>query len=189
VIDLVAKRMPRGLRFWAFNVALVLFLGLFVVAPMLSHFSDLNDDISEGAAQLSHLQAIVRNARILMSKTPQAGNPFLAGREERLVSADLQANLTTITNAAGVRFLGIRAVQAGRLQQLPMVAVSLELEGPLASIRDVVQAIENQTPFLFVTSAVFRSVPDADENQIRAELTVQGAMKEPNSGDAGVALR
>lgn len=189
MIDLLAKQMPRGLRFWTFNVALVLVLGLFVVAPMLSRFSDQNDDISESAAQLAHFRAIVRNARILMSKTPQAGSPFLAGREERLVSADLQANLTTITNAAGVRFLSIRAVQAGRLQQTPMVAVSLELEGPLASIRDVVQAIENQTPFLFVTSAVFRSAPDTDENQIHAELTVQGAMKEPNSGDAGVALR
>jgi hypothetical protein len=183
--------MPRGLQFWAFNAAVAFFLGLFVVSPGLSHFSDVSDDISESAAQLSHFQAIVHNAQSLMSKNPVGGDPFLPGREERVVSADLQASLTTITNAAGLRFLSIRAVQGSRLQQTSMVAVSLELEGPLPAIRDVIATIESQKPFLFVTSAVFRSIPDADESQLRAELTVQGAMKDPSlpSGDAEVLPR
>lgn len=102
----------------------------------------------------------------------------MAGNEERVVSADLQANLKVIGEAAGVRLLGIRGVQGNRSQQLHMVAVSAELEGSPPAIRDVILAIENQMPMLFVTAASLRSVADGDDGLIRAELKVQGAMRD-----------
>lgn len=186
MIDLVSKRLPRGALFLAFNAFAALFLVLFVFAPVLSHFAGRSDDISETAAQLSHFQDIIRNAKALMKHTPEAGDPFLPGSEERLVSADLQASLKAIGTASGVRFLSIRGLQPGRSQQLRMVAVALELEGPLPAVRDVILAIENQKPFLFVTAASLRSVADGDEGLIRAELKVQGAMRD-NESPSGTA--
>ena len=49
----IGKAMPRGAMFLAFNAVLVLFLTLFVVAPVLAHFASRGDDIAESAAQLA----------------------------------------------------------------------------------------------------------------------------------------
>ena len=180
MIDLVSKRIPRGALFLAFNASAVLFLILFVFAPVLTHFASRSEEISENAAQLSHFQILTRDAEALM-KAPHAGDPFLPGSEERVVSADLQASLKAIAATAGVRFLGIHGLQGTRSQQLRMVAASVELEGPLPSIRNVILAIENQMPLLFVTAASLRSLAEGDESLIRAELKVQGAMRDSGS--------
>jgi general secretion pathway protein M len=181
MIDLVSKRIPRGVLFLAFNASAVLFLVLFVFAPVLTHFSSRSEEISENAAQLSHFQILTRDAEALIKKAPHAGDPFLPGSEERVVSADLQASLKAIATTANVRFLGIHGLQGTRSQQLRMVAASVELEGSLPSIRNVIMAIENQMPLLFVTAASLRSLADGDEGLIRAELEVQGAMRDSGS--------
>jgi hypothetical protein len=54
----------------------------------------------------------------------------------------------------------------------------MELEGPAPAVRDLILAIENQMPFLFVATASLRSVADGDDALIRAELKVQGAMRD-----------
>ena len=79
---------------------------------------------------------------------------------------------------AGVTLLGIRGQQGSRYRQLRMVAASLELEGSLAAVRDMFAAIDHQTPFLFVTSASFRSISEGEDGPIRVELKVQGAMRD-----------
>ena len=99
---------------------------------------------------------------------------------------DLQASLKAIATTAGVRLLGIRGLQGGRSQQLHMVAASMELEGALPAVRDVILVIENQMPFLFVTTASLRSVAEGDEGLIRAELKVQGARRD-NGSPSGAA--
>jgi hypothetical protein len=49
----------------------------------------------------------------------------------------------------------------------------------------MILALENQTPYLFVTEASFRSLADGDGGPIRAELKVQGAMRDrgPSAGE------
>ena len=177
MIDVIRRKMPRSALFLTFNISVVLFIVLFFLAPVLAHFASRSEDISENMAQLAHFQNIIRNATTLSTKSSKAGDPFLPGSEERIVSADLQASLKTIATSAGVNLLGVRGVQGSRSPQLRMVAVSVELEGPLPAVRDMILAIENQTPFLFVTAASLRSVTDGDEGPIRAELKVQGAMR------------
>ena len=51
----------------------------------------------------------------------------------------------------------------------------------------MILAIENQTPFLFVTAASFRSVNDGEDGPIRAELKVQGAMRDTRQSPANEA--
>jgi general secretion pathway protein M len=177
MIAAIPRKMPRGAPFLAFNISVVLFVVLFLLAPLLARFTSRAEEISESAAQLAHFRKIARSAGTSIGKTSQSGDPFLPGSEERIVSADLQASLKAISANAGVSLLGIRGLQGGRYQQLHMVAVSVELEGSLASVRDMVVAIESQTPFLFVTAASFRSVSEGEDGPIRAELKVQGAMR------------
>jgi hypothetical protein len=188
MIDVIRRKIPRSALFLAFNISLVLFIVMFFLAPVLAHFASRSEDISENMAQLAHFQNIIRNATTLSTKPAQAGDPFLPGSEERIVSADLQASLKAIATSAGVNLLGVRGVQGSRSPQLRMVAVSVELEGPLPAVRDMILAIENQTPFLFVTAASLRSATDGDEGPIRAELKVQGAMRGGSSSGPAEAI-
>lgn len=184
MIAAMRSNIPRLAPFVAFNVLVVLFVVIFLLAPVLGHFANRNEEISESAAQLAHFRKIMRSAGTLANKPLQGGDPFLPGSEERVVSADLQASLKAIATNAGVNLLGIRGLPDSRSQQLRMIAVGVELEGSLPAVRDMILAIESQTPFLFVTAASFRSVNEGEEGPIRVELKVLGAMREARTSGA-----
>ena len=131
-------KMPRGTLFVVFNVAAVLFVVMFLVAPILAHFASRGEDISENAEQLAHFQNVVRESKVAASGVRRAGDPFLPGSEERVVSADLQASLKSIAANAGVNLLGIRGLQSSRSQLLRMIAVNVEMEGSLRAVRDMI---------------------------------------------------
>lgn len=171
-------KLARGTPFLAFNAAAILFSAIFIFAPVMGHFAGRSEEISDHAAQLAHFQNVTRAAKKSAGSVGLTGDPFLLGNEERVASADLQASLKSIAANAGVNLLAIRGLQSGRSQSLPMIAVSVELEGPLKAVRDMIFAIENQKPLLFVTSASFRSLADGEDGPIRAELRVQGAIRD-----------
>jgi general secretion pathway protein M len=173
-----ASKIPRGAPFLAFNIAVVLFIVIFLLTPVLNHFTGRSEEISESGAQLAHFRKIARSVSSPNNKALPGVDPFLPGNEERVVSADLQASLKSIASNTGVNLLGVRGLPGSHYQKLRMVAVSAELEGSLAAVRDMVVAIENQTPFLFVTAASFRSVSEGEDGPIRAELKVQGAIRD-----------
>jgi hypothetical protein len=177
MIVAIQGRVPRGTLFLAFNILVMLVIVAFLLTPILGHFTSRSDEISESAAQLAHFRKLARSASI-PKRSSSAEEPFLPGVEERVVSADLQAGLKGIAANAGVILLGIRGLQGSRYQHLRMVAVGVELEGSLVAVRDMIAAIENQTPFLFVTSASLRSLSEGEDGTIRAELKVQGAMRD-----------
>ena len=171
-------KLARGTPFLAFNAAAILFVVIFFLAPIMAHFAARGEDISDNAAQLAHFQNVTRTAKKSAGSVGRSGDPFLPGSEERVASADLQASLKSMAANTGVNLLAIRGLQGGRPQPLHMVAVSLELEGSLKAIRDMIFAIENQTPLLFVSTASLRSQADGDDGLIRAELRVQGAIRD-----------
>ena len=170
-------KLARGTPFLAFNAAAILFVVVFFVAPILGHFASRGEEISDNAAQLAHFQNVTRTAKKSAGSVGRSGDPFLPGNEERVASADLQASLKSMAANAGVNLLAIRGLQSGRSQPLHMIAVSVELEGPLKAIRDMIFTIENQTPLLFVPSASFRSLADGEDGPIRAELRIHGAIR------------
>jgi general secretion pathway protein M len=180
--DLVIKRLPRRLAFPALNAAVVLMLVFLIAVPIMSHFVERSEAISELSIQLAHVHSIKWTEKKLMEKATHFGDPFLAGREERIASADLQANLKAMAANSGAGFLGIRGLPGARFQGLRMVAVSLEIEGPLRSVEKLIRSIESQTPYLFVTAAILRRSADAEE-VIRAELKVRGAIHDLAPGE------
>ena len=170
-------KLTRGTPFLAFNAAAILFVALFILAPILSHFADRSEEISENAAQLARFQNLARAAKKPAGNAGRSSDPFLPGSEERVASADLQASLKSMAANTGVNLLAIRGLQGRRTQPLHMVAVSMELEGRPKAIRDMIFTIENQTPLLFVSTASLRSLADGEDGSIRAELRVQGAIR------------
>ena len=186
MINALSNKLSRRFLFLSLNGFVLAFILLFVIVPVWSRFSDRSQEISQNAALLSHFQSVIRNSRALTARTAPSGDPFLPGAEERIVSADLQANLKAIADAGGVRFLGIRGLKSRNSLPLRMIAVNLEMEGSLQAVRDVVRTIEAQTPLLFITSALLRGAPDEDTGLIHAELTVQGGMRDNGSLPGGI---
>ena len=105
-------KLTRGTPFLAFNAAAILFVALFILAPILSHFADRSEEISENAAQLARFQNLAHAAKRPTGNTGRSGDPFLPGSEERVASADLQASLKSMAANAGVNLLAIRGLQA-----------------------------------------------------------------------------
>ncbi|MBR0697767.1 type II secretion system protein GspM [Bradyrhizobium lablabi] len=180
-------KLPDTALFLAVNVAAVMLIVMFVIAPVLTHFSERSEQISENAARLQHFEDIMRQARAASTTTATTGGAFFPAGEERIVSADMQASLKSLANNAGVSLLGIRGLAGSTSQHLRLISVSVEVEGALASIRDMMRAIEAQRPLLLINSASLRSVTDGEEGPIRAELTVQGAMQIASKVRAGEA--
>ena len=179
-------KLARGTPFLAFNATAILFVLTFLIGPILAHFAARGEEISDNAAQLARFQNVTLAAKKSAGSVGEAGDPFLPGNEERVASADLQAGLKAMAANAGVNVLAIRGQTGVRVQQLQMAAVSVELEGPLRAIRDLISAIENQTPLLFVSTASFRSLADGEDSMIRAELRVHGAIRhgaQPSAGE------
>jgi len=68
--------------------------------------------------------------------------------------------------------------------------VGVDLEGSLVAIRDMMRAVERQTPLLFVGSVSLRSVAEGDDGAIRAELMVMGAIRDlPKLNDQEMSAR
>lgn len=166
----------RRLRFGALNLSAVLLLIGLVFVPLASHVAAECEEISESTGQLARLQALVGARGLARDEAAQADGAFFSVQEERLASADLQAMLKALSQDGGLQLLGLRSITPRRAIVPRAVAVGLELEGPLASLRDTLQKIEAARPMLVVTGLVLRPASAGDNASLRAELTIQGAL-------------
>lgn len=166
----------RRLRFAGLNGALILVVFTLIFAPLLSTVLENSVSLDDRTNQLTRLKMMAHQSAALKEQHRTTEDLFLAGTEERLASADLQAALKTVAATTNVRFLGVRGVTPSRPIAARPVAVGLDLEGSPPSMRDAIDQIETRRPMLFVTSMILRPA-DAAKGALRAEITVQGAMQ------------
>lgn len=171
--------LRRRLVFFGLNAALLLTFCVGIVEPIVSHFAERNDDMMDSAAQLAQIRRVADEAARVGKAAASKVDPYLPGAEERIASADLQANLQALAGAKGLAVQAVRGLpgrQAGNWRAVP---VGLEVEGAAVGVRDLVAAIEAQTPFLFVTDLSLRTLSDGDDSRMRVSLTVEGALRSP----------
>lgn len=180
--------LKRRLRFAGLNGAMVLAIGLLVLGPLIAHFGERNDDILDNAAQLAQIQRVTDEAARLAKTTAQDIDPYLPGTEERVASADLQASLQALASTRGLVVQTIRGLPSRQAAQWRAIPVRLEVEGASAAVRELISAVETQTPFLFITDISLRSLGDGDDGRMRASLTIEGALRNPGSPPTGPLL-
>lgn len=180
--------LMRRLRFAGLNGAIVLAIGFLVLGPLIAHFGERNDDILDNAAQLAQIQRVTNEAARLAKTTAQDIDPYLPGTEERVASADLQASLQALAGARGLAIQTIRGLPGRQVAQWRAIPVRLEVEGASAAVRELISAVETQTPFLFITDLSLRSVGDGDDSRMRVSLTIEGALRNPGSPPTGPLL-
>lgn len=180
--------LKRRLLFAGLNGAIVLTVGFLILGPLVAHFGERNDDILDNAAQLAQIQRVADEAARLAKTTAQDIDPYLPGAEERLASADLQASLQALASARGLAIQTIRGLPGRQAAQWRAIPVRLEAEGASAAVRELISAIETQTPFLFITDFSLRSLGDGDDSRVRVSLTIEGALRNPGSPPPGPLL-
>ena len=84
MIVAIPKHIRRWTPFLAFNILIMLFFVIFLLAPSLNHFADRSEEISESSAQLAHFRKLARSASAPANRSGSAGDPFLPGTEERV---------------------------------------------------------------------------------------------------------
>ncbi|OKO82424.1 type II secretion system protein GspM [Bradyrhizobium sp. AS23.2] len=180
--------LRRRLIFLGLNGAIALAVCFAVLEPVISHFGERNDDILDNAAQLAQIRHVAEEAaKPAKASTPDV-DPYLPGTEERVASADLQANLQALASAKGVAVQAVRGLPGRQAAQWRAVPVGLEVEGTAGAVRELVAAIETQTPFLFITDLSLRTLSDGDDGRMRVSLTVEGALRGPTVPSAGPLL-
>ena len=180
--------LRRRLIFFGLNGVIALAICFAILDPVASHFAERNDEILDSAAQLAQIRRVADEAAKLAKTSTSDVNPYLPGAEERVASADLQANLQAMAGAKGLAVQAVRGLPGRQAAQWRAVPVVLEVEGAAAAVRELVAAIETQTPFLFITDLSLRTLADGDDNRMRVSLTVEGALRGPTVPSAGPLL-
>ena len=185
---MISGLLRRRLIFFGLNGAVALAVCFAILDPIASHFAERNDDILDSAAQLAQIRRVADEAAKLAKTSTPDVDPYLPGAEERVASADLQANLQALAGAKGLAVQAVRGLPGRQAAQWRAVPVGLEVEGPAAAVRELVAAIESQTPFLFVTDLSLRTLSDGDDTRMRVSLTVEGALRNSAASPAGPLL-
>ena len=179
------RLLKRRLIFFGLNAALALLFCVAILQPMVSHFAERNDEMMDNAAQLSQIRRVADAARLGKAAPSDF---YLPGSEERVASADLQANLQALAGAKGLAVQAVRGLPGRLVGHWRAVPVGLEVEGAAVAVRELVAAIETQTPFLFITNLSLRTFSDGDDSRMRVSLTVEGALRSPTAPPAGPLL-
>jgi len=185
---MIGGLLRRRLIFFGLNGAVALAVCLAILDPIASHFAERNDEILDSAAQLVQIRRVADDAAKLAKTSTPDVDPYLPGAEERVASADLQANLQALAGAKGLTVQAVRGLPGRQAVQWRAVPVGLEVEGPAAAVRELVAAIETQTPLLFVTDLSLRTLTDGDDSRLRVSLTVEGALRSSTAPPAGPLL-
>jgi hypothetical protein len=178
------KRLSRA-GFLFFNAAIAAAVVVFLVFPLWARLSARQGAISEQYAQLDHFRKFSegsRHAGAAFRKTP-----LLPDGEERVVSADLQASLKELINNAGARSLVIRGLPTQNQQGRRLINIGAEVEGSLRSIRDLLQSIASERPALFIAAITIRKVSNDDQDNVRAEFTLSGALRDRSTDPEGAS--
>lgn len=179
------NRWPRRLAFLAGNLAVALVIAFACILPVRDFFADRDQQIVEQRMMLSRFKAVADQEATVHAASRQTAADhaeFLVGRNEGVISADLQTRLKGIAEASGAKLRSVRSLPAKSDEQLKYVGSRIELFASLAAIHRAIHAIENAKPYLFVKGAVIRLSPPIgqtgvlQEPIIEAQLDVFGAV-------------
>jgi hypothetical protein len=150
-------------------VNIIAFLAVFVaiISPIGTFLIDRDRQIAEQQSRVARLQGITAQAssvRMLIDKadTTKDHAEFLHGPNDNVILANLQTQLTAMTQAAGGRVRSIRALQPTSRDGVRYLGAHVDLSGSLQAVRGTVYSIETATPYLLVVGAVIKSSPQAN---------------------------
>ena len=105
-----------------------------------------------------------------------------------MIVANLQNQLTAMTQGAGGRVRSIRALQPSRRGGIRYLGAHIDMSGPLQAVERTIYSIESAKPYLFIVAAVIKPSPqpsvlrqgtpnNAEQPVFDAEFDIVGALQ------------
>jgi general secretion pathway protein M len=178
----------RRVLFLGLNLGACLAIFILIVHPIYAVFAEQDAQIAMLSETLARMNAIVNrksDVEALARQVDAEGDlgEFLAGANEGVANAALQARLKTMTEASGARVRSVQGLPAKSNGQIRYIGARIDLYGALGSIHKAIYAVESGKPYLFVSSASIRLSPSINaqaamaEPVIDAQLDVFGAVQ------------
>ena len=160
-------RATPGLRrgfFVLVNVAACLAVLTGMVWPFEDLVADRDRRIADQQTLVARLGAVVAQAPAIRKRIEQAKSltdrpEFLQGPNDGVIVANLQSQLTAMTQGAGGRVRSIRALQPSRRGGIRYLGAHIDMSGPLQAVERTIYSIESATPYLFIVAAVVKPSP------------------------------
>jgi hypothetical protein len=187
MIEDLLKRPPlRRLLFILCNIAAALFVVFVCILPFKELLASRDGEIREQRETLARLKAIAAREADIQSTAKEAtsgAGEFVTGKNDGIISADLQTRLKGMVEAAGAKLRSVRSLQPRTEGQTRYIGSHIEIFGPIAAIHRAIHTIEGAKPYLFVTAGMIKLAPPmgqigtAQAPLVEAQLDVFGAMR------------
>jgi hypothetical protein len=178
----------RRAVFLGLNLAACLAVLFLIVQPIYAVFTEQATQIATLSDTLARMNAIANrksDVEALARQVDAEGDlgEFLAGANEGVANAALQARLKTMAEAAGARVRSIQGLQSRNNGEIRYIGARIDLYGALGAVHKAIYAVESGKPYLFVSTASIRLSPAVSaqaaktEPAIDAQLDVFGAVQ------------
>lgn len=168
-----------GERFMALSLFCAV-IAVFVIATQLlwAGHRSIEYRIEEGRVLLGRLEAAVSHARFASTSKAYPGEiaeVVIAEEIEGLAIAALQARLSDLASAAGLRIESSGGLPSREDGALRLVGLRIEISGKDADVGKVLHSIETARPIMMIEGARIRGGQAEPEPRVEASLDVYAA--------------
>lgn len=178
---------------WTLTLALPLGLLLGLGLPWWQRLTDLKERLGAREEQLFHYDRLLASLPRLKTELDRERNNdefkafYYEAETPALAGAQLQRELQDMVQQAGARLVNAQFLAAGAEEQPPRVRIRTQIQGENEALLDLLFAIEQARPFLFVDQLSVRSatrrparrrrgrsLPPQNQDQLTIRLDVFG---------------
>ncbi len=175
-----------GRRLLAIGLLCAVTAGFVVVGQVIwAEHRSIEARIEEGRVLLGRLEAAAVVARVSPGDTAapvDTADVMIAEESEGLAIAALQARLSDLASAAGLRVESSGGLPSRDEGPLKLIGLRIEVSGKDAAVGKMLHSIETVRPVLLIEGARIRGGQMEPEPQVEANLDVYAAF-EPKPGE------
>jgi general secretion pathway protein M len=172
---------PKQSRFLAVALLLVLLslAVLAIAAPVLllhQHYDQALENLSDRLTRYSRVVAMRPGieSQLKVAQAKQASRFYLKSSGPSLAAAEIQDLAKVVIEQNGAKLTSMQILPHKDENGLRQVTVNIQLSGKFQALHQVVYALENTQPYLFIDNASIRSpLAFSSLNPAEAELYVQ----------------
>ncbi|MFQ5534656.1 MAG: type II secretion system protein GspM [Sphingomonadales bacterium] len=158
---------PRESRMAALAVlvALIVLAYVAVIGPIISAYTDYENSLSDMRHRLTQYTRIAAQRPQLaeqlddLAKHPPSSRDFLTGNGDAIVAANLQRLVTQIIRRSRGRLISTQVLKPSSEEGLRKIALSVQFEGDIRSLQQILFAIESGKPVMFIEMMDIRLNP------------------------------
>ncbi|HYN79172.1 MAG TPA: type II secretion system protein GspM [Lamprocystis sp. (in: g-proteobacteria)] len=173
---------------WLAAILLPVLLIATITIPWLEESQRLNEGIATGAEQLDRYRRLIETLPALRTELEQVNNNqafrafYFEAATAALAGAELQRKVQDIITAAKGRLISTQLLPAEKDEQPPRVRLRTQIQGSTETLLEVLRALDQARPFLFVEQVSIRSTarPELPEQPVRGR-----AVRRPTADEGG----